>query len=57
MVVSFQESETGAEQVRMKGGFHTGRLAALQFSAYQGQPLGEPADGMEPVQDVTSSGK
>ena len=41
----------------MKGGFHTGRLAALQFPAYQGQPLGEPAGGVEAVQDVTGSGK
>ena len=41
----------------MEGGFHTGRLAALQFSAYQGQSLGEPADSVEAVQDVTGSGK
>ena len=41
----------------MEGGFHTGRLAALQFSAYQSEPLGEPSDGVEPVQDMTSSGK
>ena len=41
----------------MKGGFHTGRLAALQFPAYQGQPLGEPSDGVEPVQNMTGSGK
>ena len=41
----------------MEGGFHTGRLAALQFSAYQSEPLGEPSDGVEAVQDMTGSGK
>ena len=41
----------------MEGGFHTGRLAALQFPAYQGQSLGEPSDGVEAVQDMTGSGK
>ena len=41
----------------MEGGFHTGRLAALQFPAYQSEPLGEPSDGVEPVQDMTGPGK
>ena len=41
----------------MEGGFHTGRLAALQFPAYQIEPLGEPSDGVEAVQDMTGSGK
>ena len=49
--------ERALEQVRFVGGFHTGRLAALQFPEYQGQSLGEPSDGVEPVQDMTGSGK
>ena len=57
MVVSFQQTEPGFEQVRFVGGFHSWGLAALQFSAYQGQSLGEPSGGVEPVQDVTGSGK
>ena len=57
MVVSFQQTKPGAEQVRFVGRFHTGRLAALQFPAYQGQSLGEPSDGVEAVQDMTGSGK
>ena len=36
----------------MKGRFHTGRLAALQFSAYQGQSLGEPAGGVVAFQHL-----
>ena len=36
----------------MEGGFHTGRLAALQLPAYQSEPLGEPSDGVEAVQDM-----
>ena len=57
MVVSFQQTKPGSEQVRFAGRFHSWGLAALQFSSYQGQSLGEPSDGVEPVQDVTGSGK
>ena len=57
MVVSFQQTEPGAEQVGFVGGFHSWGLAALQFSSYQGESLGEPSDGVEPVQDVTGCGK
>ena len=40
MVVSFQQTEPGSEQVRFVGRFHSWGLAALQFSSYQGQSLG-----------------
>ena len=57
MVVSFQQTKPGSEQVRFVGRFHSWGLAALQFSSYQGQSLGEPSGGVEPVKDVTGSGK
>ncbi len=53
-VVSFQESEPGAEQVRFEAGFTPGGWRR-QFSAYQGSPWA--TIGLEAVQDVTGSGK
>ena len=57
MVASLEQTVPGSEQVRLKRGFHSGRLAALQFSAYQGEPIGKPPGGVEPIQDMTASGQ
>ena len=57
MIVPFQQTEPGAEQVRFVGGFHSWGLATLQFSSYQGELLGEPSGGVETVQDIKGSGK
>ena len=57
MIGPLEQTEPGSEQVRFEGGFHTWGLAALQLPPYQGQSLGEPSSGVEPIENVTSSGK
>ena len=51
-----QEGESGSEQVRFEYWGPPVGVAALYLSAYEGEALGEPADYVEPVEDMASVG-
>ena len=51
-VAAAQEQEPGAEHVGVECGFDAGGFSALQISAHQGEPGGEPSHDMELVQHV-----
>ena len=57
VIGSAQEGEAGSEQVRLERWGTPVRFAALYLSAYQGEALGEPANDVEPVEDMASVGE
>ena len=54
MVGAAQQSEAGPEQVRFVCRGTPVGVAALQFPAYQGEALGEPAGDVEAVEHMAS---
>ena len=57
MIGPAQEGEAGSEQVRFERWGTPVGVAALQFSAYQSEALGEPAYDVEPVEHMASVGQ
>ena len=56
VISSAQECEAGSEQVGFECWGPPVGVAALYLSAYEGEALGEPADYVEPVEDMASVG-